>query len=73
MTAVGTAWSPNYVEIAVGGSVTFTWAGMHDLQVAGYVAAPATSGNHTVSFPAPGTYTYPCSIHPGMVGTVDVQ
>ncbi len=42
-----------------------------------YLDSPIGAGlpfasSYSVSFPNPGTYSYACAIHPGMIGTVVV-
>jgi plastocyanin len=71
------AYSPNPVTITHGGTVT--WTNMDT------IAHTATSdsgvfngslpagGQFSYTFPNAGTYTYHCTIHPGMVASVVVQ
>ena len=77
VTVQGFAFGPNNVTIAVGGTVTWTFA---DGQVAhnvtfddGNASPTMASGSWSRTFPKAGTYTYHCSIHPNMTGTVTVQ
>ena len=73
-----TAYNPNPLTINAGTMVTWTNSDS--------IAHTATSDNGTFSsgtinagasfsftFPTKGTFTYHCSIHPGMVGTINVQ
>ncbi len=77
-TLTTTAYAPNPISVAVGGSVTWTnndttahtstadggtWS-------SGSIAPGAT---FTTMFSTAGTFRYHCAIHPGMVGTVTVQ
>lgn len=73
-----TAYAPNPVTVAVGGTVTW----MNNDSVAhnsvsntgvwnSSTMAPGASYSYT--FPTAGSYSYHCSLHPGMVGTVTVQ
>ena len=72
------AYSPNPLAVTVGGSVTWTntdsiaHTSTSDSGVwnSGAIAAGAS---FTATFPTAGSFTYHCSIHPGMVGTVTVQ
>jgi plastocyanin len=72
-----TAYSPSPINISAGGTVTWTNNDntTHTATDAGTfdsgAIAPGASFSHT--FPTAGTFTYHCSIHPGMVGTVTVQ
>lgn len=73
-----TAYAPNPITIAVGGTVTWmnndntahtatATAGAFD---SGTIA-PGASFSRT--FTAAGSFPYRCTLHPGMVGTVTVQ
>ena len=78
--------NPAVDTVAVGGSVTWSWAGSvgasHDITPAeppgfterGTVPLPEP---HTLTFAAPGTYSYYCSIHgsadSGMRGRIVVR
>ena len=73
-----TAYSPNPVTVAVGGSVT--WVNndtvTHTSSANGGTwnsGAIAPGGAFTMTFATAGTYPYHCTIHPGMTGTVTVQ
>jgi plastocyanin len=74
----GNSFDPANVTITKGGTVTWTFAALHNVtfDVAG--APPGTgnvsSGNASVTFPNAGSYPYHCTIHgTGMSGTVVVQ
>jgi plastocyanin len=75
------SFSPGSVTIAKGGTVTWTnEAGKvaHNVTFAATTGAPAnipnmTSGSNSRSFAASGSYSYQCTNHPGMNGTVSVQ
>ena len=71
-------WAPGSVKIAPGGVVTFSWSGgaAHDLSIPqlGFETPATTSGSYSVTFPAAGTYSIICVLHPpAMRGTVVVQ
>jgi Copper binding proteins, plastocyanin/azurin family len=67
--------------IPVGGTVTWTWSGSlpHSVQSQGSAsfASSATmtgNGTYAVTFSAPGTYQYDCSVHGQlMTGTIVVR
>lgn len=72
-------FDPSSVDIAAGGTVTFTWAGVtHNVT---WLSPPApvsdipnkSSGSASVTLSQPGTYNYHCTIHPGMSGVVTVH
>ena len=82
VTVRDNAFDPDEVVVAVGGTVTWTWAGssQHNVTwVSGGLpnSATQTSGTHSVTFTSPGTYDYYCSIHgsanSGMRGKVEVK
>jgi len=73
-----TAYNPNPVSVAVGGTVTW----MNNDNTAHTSTADNGSwnsgsispgGSFSMTFPAAGTFTYHCTIHPGMIGTVNVH
>lgn len=77
-TLTTTAYAPNPVSVAVGGSVTWTnndntphtSTANNGAWNSGSVAP---GGSFTMTFPAAGSFPYHCTIHPGMIGTVNVQ
>jgi len=77
-TLTTTAYSPNPVSVAVGGTVTWTNNDVtaHDATAddgsfrSGTLAPGATFSK---TFSTAGTFTYKCTIHPNMVGTVTVR
>jgi plastocyanin len=72
-----TAYNPNPLTITAG--TTVTWTNMDstthtatsDTGVFGGTLAPNAQVSFT--FPNKGTFTYHCTIHPNMVGTITVQ
>ena len=77
-TMTTTAYAPNPVNVAVGGTVT--WVNndntAHTSTATGGVfdsGMIAPGGNFSRTFPSAGSFPYHCTIHPGMVGTVNVQ
>ena len=77
-TLTNTAYAPNPVTIAVGGTVMWT---NNDTTSHTATAADGTWNSGTLApgatfsrtFPTAGSFPYMCTIHPGMVGTVTVQ
>ena len=73
------AFNPNHILVAPSAVVTFTNNDRiaHNVIFANQNIASITewtSGDRTATMPAaPGTYSYTCTIHPGMSGTVKVQ
>jgi plastocyanin len=73
-----TAYAPNPVTVAVGGTVTWTnndttthtSTGDGGTWDSGNIAPGAT---FTRTFSSAGSFRYHCTIHPGMIGTVNVQ
>jgi plastocyanin len=73
-------WDPSQVDIAVGGTVTFqnqtTYT--HNVTFSSASGAPQNIGDFIgdsrgATFPTAGTFSYHCTIHPGMTGTVVVH
>lgn len=68
-------WSPEVVEIAAGGTVSWRWASAEPHNIAGQgfeLHDPTTNGSFSFTFTAPGTYFYNCVVHVGMDGQVVV-
>jgi plastocyanin len=77
-TMTTTAYAPNPVTITVGSSITWTNndTTAHtatDNNGAYNSGSIAPGGQFTRTFTATGTFAYHCTIHPNMVGTVNVQ
>ena len=71
-------FSPITAQVAVGTTVTWTWssgASAHNVTFTDGQASGDKTGGATFSrtFNAAGTFTYHCTIHPGMDGSVIVQ
>lgn len=75
---VGMAFDPQTVTVPVGGSVTW----VNEDSVSHNAVADDGSwkteifgkgGSVTLTFDTPGTYTYTCTLHPNMTGTVIVE
>ncbi|MCX5766375.1 MAG: Ig-like domain-containing protein [Gemmatimonadetes bacterium] len=74
----GDSFSPASVDIAVGGSVGFTFNGLHNVSFSPQSGAPSdiqNTGSGTVSrtFNSVGTFSYQCTLHSGMTGNVIVH
>jgi plastocyanin len=74
----GLAFNPTSLTVTHGTSVDFVFGSVAHTVTFTSAGAPANvpaTSNATVSvaFPTAGVYTYMCSIHPQMTGTVTVQ
>ncbi|HUC39975.1 MAG TPA: plastocyanin/azurin family copper-binding protein [Gemmatimonadales bacterium] len=72
------AFNPTVVNLQRGGVVTWVWAldtVSHNVTFSDpSLSSPTQSvGTHTVVFTAQGTFTYRCTIHSGMNGSVVVR
>ena len=75
------AFTPNSVDIAVGGTVTWTWAAgsvLHNVTFSGGAGAPSNIGDMSTgtasrTFSTAGSFPYSCTHHAGMNGTVVVH
>jgi plastocyanin len=72
------AFNPNPITVAVGASVTWTNTDIIAHTSTGDAGAwnsgvMAPGATFSAKFPVAGTYTYHCSIHPNMIGTVVAQ
>ncbi len=73
-----TAYAPNPITVAVGGSITWTnndntshTSTANNNSWNSGVIAPG--GKYTMTFASAGSFAYHCTIHPGMVGKVTVR
>lgn len=76
-------FTPAAASVGAGATVTWTWRGNNPHTVTfednqGSLPDPQTSGNHSRSVAAAGTFRYRCRVHSanfdsGMVGTLVVQ
>lgn len=79
VTMPGTAFIPNHIDIARGGVVRFVFAALaHDVRFGGNTSAPddiLVTSNTTVTrtFANAGTFTFLCTLHANMSGTVVVH
>ena len=70
-------FEPRTVAVTPGGTVTWSFAILHNVQFTG-AGAPANipdrgTGSEARQFNTAGTFNYNCGIHPGMSGTVVVR
>jgi plastocyanin len=77
-TLTTTAYSPNPITVAVGGTVTWINNDVvaHTSTANGGAwnsGSIAPGGRFPMTFPTAGSFPYHCAIHPGMIGTVTVQ
>lgn len=75
-TGPGNVFNPTSVDIAVGGSVTWTLGGAHNVTFDAKVGAPANipqGAGDTRTFNTAGTFPYQCTIHAGMTASVTVH
>jgi len=69
------AFAPASINVAAGTTVTWTNGDsvQHDISASGFTSPVLNQGDtYSHTFSQPGTYTYICSIHPFMHGTVVV-
>jgi plastocyanin len=74
----GSVFAPACVDVAAGGTVTWTFAAEHNVIFAvdppgGDITPPVSSGSVSRTFPTAGSYTYTCTLHAGMNGRVVVR
>ena len=78
VTMPSTVYNPNHIDILHGGVVNFVFASLaHDVRFSGS-GAPAdilatTSTTVTRTFTTVGTFTFLCTLHANMTGTVVVH
>lgn len=79
VTMPNSSYMPNHIDLAQGGVVRFVFGSVeHDVRFGGNSSAPAdilASSNTTVSrtFSTKGTFTFLCTLHDNMTGTVVVH
>ena len=67
-------FDPPDAEVTAGDTVTWQWAGSskHNVVGDGFESPVQDAGTYERHFAEPGTYTYRCTLHAGMDGTVTV-
>lgn len=76
VSVVDNAFNPSCTKVAVGSTVTWTWAGANPHNVTfptGASSATQTTGTFERAFPTAGTFNYSCTVHAGMNGSVVVE
>jgi len=76
VTLKNIAFSPKTVKIKKGGSVKWVWKDgsiPHNVTFKKMHSKTQTSGSYTVKFKTKGSFSYRCTIHPGMVAKVVVS
>lgn len=69
-------YSPKTITVDTGDTVTWQFddGGIpHDVKGDGFKSPTQTKGTWAHTFTSAGTYTYRCSLHPYMKGTVEVR
>jgi plastocyanin len=68
-------FEPASLTVEAGATVTWVWEGRapHDVVGQRFESKDQSSGTYRHTFEQPGTYTYECTIHPGMEGTIVVE
>lgn len=71
-------FTPVNAQVPVGTTVTWTWAGdatTHNVTFADGVSSGDKNANSVYSrtFSSAGTFSYRCTLHPGMTGSIVVQ
>jgi plastocyanin len=70
------AFSPRTVTVKRGGKVTWSWQDhgiTHNVTGRGFSSGNRSKGRFSVTFKKAGTFSYRCTIHPGMTGKVVVK
>ncbi len=76
VTTPGNSFDPASVDIAAGGTVTWTLGNAHNVVFNGGTGAPANIGivsSESRRFNLAGTFGYQCTLHSGMTGQVIVH
>jgi plastocyanin len=74
ITVLDNEFGPEELVVTAGTEVTWDWQGEseHDVVGPGFASPLQASGTFTHTFEEAGTYTFVCSPHGGMTGTVHV-
>jgi plastocyanin len=68
-------FEPATITVEAGATVTWLWEGRapHNVVGRGFESKDQSSGTFRHTFEQVGTYTYECTVHPGMEGSVVVE
>ena len=70
-------FTPANIQVSAGTTVTWTWAQgavTHNVTFAdGTTSGDQASGTYSRTFSTAGTFSYQCTLHPGMTGSVVVK
>ena len=77
ITVRNNSFDPSATTVAVGTTVNWSWAqGATDHNVTfadGQKSATQSTGSYSRTFSSAGTFSYNCTVHPGMNGSVTVR
>ena len=75
VNVIDNSFSPKTIDISVGDTVTWVWKGTvkHNVTGPGFNGPTQKTGRYKHTFNSAGSFTYNCTIHPGMKGTVKVS
>ncbi len=76
VSVIDNAFTPKQLTVPVGQNVSWVWSGTQPHDVVfndGPSSEVQTNGQFDRSFPTAGTFSYICSLHSGMNGTIIVQ
>lgn len=68
-------FDPKKVEVSTGDTVTWTFRGKvtHNVAGPGFTSDTVKSGTFEHTFEKPGSFSYVCTIHTGMTGSITVS
>jgi plastocyanin len=77
VTVTDNLFDPSNVQVTPGTTVTWTWANgasLHNVTFGdGQISGDKSSGTYSRTFSTAGTFSYTCTLHGGMSGTVLVK
>lgn len=75
VNVIDNAFEPKTIHVSVGDTVTWVWKGSvkHNVTGPGFNGPTQKRGTFEHTFNSAGSFTYNCTIHPGMKGTVKVS
>lgn len=74
MTLTGFTFQPDQLDVVTGDTVIWTNIDFvaHNVSGGSFASGNFASGTFSHTFAAPGTYSYLCTLHSGMTGTIRV-